>query len=182
MNKYIVIAFAFMGVWFYEASGGADFEPGENTLVVFAEPKPIPSRAEPRAEVVARADTSATLLTDVVEARGTVEIEQPAATEGLAIARMEASEPVTVADEPDQVAAIEPIAPAPEPVRDIRFVDADRVNMRSGPGTDFDVVGKLLRDDMIEILDDAGTGWLRLRVTATGEEGWMADWLVTAAN
>jgi hypothetical protein len=35
---------------------------------------------------------------------------------------------------------------------------------------------------MVEVLKDDGSGWLHLRDTASGQEGWMADWLVTASN
>jgi len=177
MNKYLVIAFAFMGVWFYEASGGADFEPGDNSLVVFAEPKPVTVGSEPRIEMVARADTGAQ-LTDITPTRAKT-APQVDATAGLTLVTLEApvEEPVV---EPVAVETVEPVVEAPE--RDLRFVDGDRVNMRGGPGTDYEVVGKLLRDDMVEVLEDSGNGWLHLRDTASGQEGWMADWLVTAAN
>ncbi|HKK97130.1 MAG TPA: SH3 domain-containing protein, partial [Marivita sp.] len=101
------------------------------------------------------------------------------ATAGLTLVTLEApvEEPVV---EPVAVETVEPVVEAPE--RDLRFVDGDRVNMRGGPGTDYEVVGKLLRDDMVEVLEDSGNGWLHLRDTASGQEGWMADWLVTAAN
>jgi hypothetical protein len=190
MNKYIVIAFAFMGLWFYEASGGSEFVAGENTLVVFAEPKPIAPKSEPRVERVARADTSGAALTDV--APSTVVAVPADATSGLSIARMEAvvqpapapeAEP-TVAE---QVAVVlEPVRAEPDPVAettpDLRFVDGDRVNLRGGPGTDYAVVARLVRNDMVEVLKDEGDGWLHIRVFDTGEDGWMADWLVTAAN
>lgn len=198
MNKYIVIAFAFLGVWFYEASGGSKFEPGENSLSVFADPKPIKPRVEPRQEMVARADTTAP-ITEVLPARASTEVEAEAAdpTAGLTFVSMDVPlfEPQVVELETDSVANAEPtsepvavdVAEAPEPqvlepVRDLRFVDGDRVNMRGGPGTDYAVVGKLLRNDLVEVLKDDGSGWLHLRDTATGIEGWMADWLVTASN
>lgn len=183
MNKYIVIAFAFLGVWFYEASGGADFVPGENGLVIFAEPQPVEPRQDPAFDLVARADTSAN-LTEVAPARAalpepTDTSVEPDATAGLTLVTLET--PVVT---PEPVVAVvetpEPVAP--QPVRDLRFVDGDRVNMRGGPGTDFAVVGRLVRDDMVEILKDEGNGWLHLRDTASGQEGWMADWLVTASN
>ena len=188
MNRYIVIAFAFLGVWFYVASGGADFEPGENGLVVFVEPKPFSPRDAPSVDLVARADTSP-VLTDVVPTRAEApEPVQSDATEVLTLVPLEAPvvqpEPVV---EPDPIVITDVITETPEPevalpVRDLRFVDGDRVNMRGGPGTDYEVVGRLVRDDMVEILKDEGNGWLHLRDTASGQEGWMADWLVTASN
>jgi uncharacterized protein YgiM (DUF1202 family) len=77
---------------------------------------------------------------------------------------------------------IQEVATAPATQPDLRFVDGDRVNVRGGPGTEFAVVGKLFRNDMVEIINDEGNGWLHLRDTVTGDEGWIADWLVTAAN
>lgn len=172
MNKYIAIAFAFLGLWFYEASGGADFEPGDNSLVVFAEPKPVMPRTEPRADRVARADTSSASLTDLTPAR-LMATPDPAEDTAPPVARTE-PEPALVVAEPEVF--------DPEPAPDYRFVEGERVNLRGGPGTDYAVVGQLLRNDMVEVLEDTGEGWLHLRVTASGDEGWMADWLVTAAN
>ncbi|WP_324751463.1 SH3 domain-containing protein [Roseovarius sp. Pro17] len=64
---------------------------------------------------------------------------------------------------------------------DIRSVAGDVANMRSGPGTDFDKVDQLTRGTNVEILDRRGA-WVELRDLDTGQTGWMADWLVTAAN
>jgi hypothetical protein len=188
MNKYIVIAFAFMGVWFYEASGGSDFVPGSNSIVVFADPKPIAPQSKPSVERVARADTSGAALTDVASANPVSAPDD--ATSGLSIARMDAVVEPTPESEPtvvEQVAIVlEPVraepSPAVELTPDFRFVDGDRVNMRAGPGTDYAVVARLLRNDMVEVIKDEGDGWLHLRVYDTGEEGWIAEWLVAAAN
>lgn len=182
MNKYILIAFAVMVMAFYELSGGADFEPGKNSLVIFAEPKPIQPTPLPRPEIVARANTDTGLsgLTDIAPARALIE---PAATDPAPVVVPVALETEIAVETPEPV-----LVPSserlsdPEPQSDLRFVDGDRVNVRGGPGTDYAVVGKLFRNDMVEILADEGNGWLHLRDTVTGEEGWIADWLVTAAN
>ena len=192
MNKFVLIAFAFMGFAFYELSGGSDFVPGNNSLTVFAPAPPVVAASVvDRHAVVARADTTAvdTQRVDPVSApvAEVVEVEQPTAQpdilQGVALASVAA--PVEPAPIPEPV--VEAVAePEPEPAPvvepDLRFVDGDRVNLRGGPGTDYAVVGKLLRDDMVEVLKDEGNGWLHLRVSATGDEGWMADWLLTAAN
>lgn len=62
---------------------------------------------------------------------------------------------------------------------DIRTVTGNRVNVRGGPGTDFSVVTRLVRGDEVEILEDNGDGWVRLRPLDGGTEGWMADFLLT---
>ncbi|MFK7879351.1 SH3 domain-containing protein [Roseobacter sp.] len=68
---------------------------------------------------------------------------------------------------------------AVSPRRGIRSISADVVNMRSGPGTGFDVVTKLNRDTEVEVLEDDGTGWVKLRPVAGGPEGWIADFLLS---
>lgn len=78
---------------------------------------------------------------------------------------------------PASAAATQPQAP-----RNLRSVSASRVNMRQGPGTDFSVVAKLTRGTEVEVLRDQGDGWVKLRVVETGRVGWMADYLLTAAN
>ncbi|MFP7569910.1 SH3 domain-containing protein [Marivita sp. S2033] len=180
--KYVLIAFAFMGFAFYELSGGSEFEPGQNSLTVFAEPNIVDSALQRPlpTEIVARADTSAAALTDVTPVRSVVE-EPPQAPSGdLTLAALDAALPAPETGIAADAENSEPSNLASEP--DFRFVDGSRVNMRGGPGTDYAVVGQLMQNDMIEVLADEGGGWLHVRVSATGEDGWMADWLVTAAD
>lgn len=63
-----------------------------------------------------------------------------------------------------------------------RMVKSSRVNMRAGPGTGFEVVDQLSRGTQVAILHDEGNGWVELRVIDTGQTGWMADFLLVAAN
>lgn len=63
-------------------------------------------------------------------------------------------------------------------VGDVRTVSANRVNVRGGPGTNFGVVTKLVRGDAVEILQDNGDGWVKMRMLDGGPEGWMADFLL----
>lgn len=183
MNKYILIAFAVMAMAFYELSGGADFEPGSNSLVIFAEPKAVKLEPKPVPEIVARAETGSIGLTEVAPIRALVEPAAPIAdpiVTPVALASdgdIPSQDSVSVAVPEDKV---QETVPLPQP--DFRFVEGDRVNLRGGPGTAYAVVRKLVRNDMVEILADEGNGWLHLRDTATGDEGWIADWLVTAAD
>lgn len=64
---------------------------------------------------------------------------------------------------------------------DVREVTGNRVNVRGGPGTNFGVVAKLVRGDAVEILEDNGDGWVRMRPVDGGAEGWMADFLLTGS-
>lgn len=63
---------------------------------------------------------------------------------------------------------------------DIRYVTGNVVNMRGGPGTDFEKITSLTEGDQVAVLQSPGNGWLELQVVSTGETGWMADWLVSA--
>lgn len=62
---------------------------------------------------------------------------------------------------------------------DLRQIIGDRVNLRTGPGTNFSVAGQLLEGDAVEVIGPPEGEWLRLRVVTTGQEGYMADWLVS---
>ena len=67
-------------------------------------------------------------------------------------------------------------------VVDYRTVTGSRVNLRGGPSTSFDVVAQLLRGEEVEILDDAGDGWVKLRALDGNDIGWMSDSFLTASN
>lgn len=98
----------------------------------------------------------------------------------IGIATFDTSEPV-----PEPVPDIPALdIPAPQidaPRADLREVTGDQVNMRAGPGTSYGVLDQLPRGEAVEVLASAGDGWLELRVLRTGEIGYIADWLVTAA-
>jgi uncharacterized protein YgiM (DUF1202 family) len=64
-------------------------------------------------------------------------------------------------------------------VRDIRTVKGERVNMRSGPGTDYDVVDQLAQSTRVEVLTDDGNGWVELRPVDGGPTGWIAAFLLS---
>lgn len=65
-----------------------------------------------------------------------------------------------------------------EPQKDIREVSGTRVNMRDGPGTIYPVITKVSIGKKVEVLDDPGTGWLRLRVLPEQQIGWISASLV----
>ncbi len=73
----------------------------------------------------------------------------------------------------------EPVATEPEPLYDIRAVAGDWVNMRSGPSTDFRVLDTLPRGTEAEVLEVDADGWARIRLMGNGQEGWMAERLLT---
>ncbi len=62
---------------------------------------------------------------------------------------------------------------------DIRTVQGSRVNMRSGPGTEYDVIDQLSQSTQVEILTDSGDGWVELRPVTGGATGWIAEFLLS---
>jgi uncharacterized protein YgiM (DUF1202 family) len=179
-------------------SGGADFEPAPRIV----EDKRNVVKDEP---VVARADTSAVPLTGVAPVAEAVPVAAIAKVDEAKIQALTEStspEPAvapvilasleTVTDaapaivtrtEPAAVidaAVVEDIAPEPQP--DIRYVSGNSVNMRTGPGTSYSVLARLSRGEEVEILRDPGNGWVKLRTVESSRIGWMAEWLVEAAN
>lgn len=72
-------------------------------------------------------------------------------------------------------------APQASAPRDIRVVEGDVVNMRDGPGTEYEKVAALTGGTEVVVLYAPGNGWLELEVLETGQVGWMADWLVSTA-
>ena len=84
----------------------------------------------------------------------------------------------------DGTDSTDPTAQTPRPARpdaDIRTIAGSAVNMRAGPGTQYDRIARLVRGDEVAVLQDPGNGWLKLRVIESGRVGWMADSLVTAS-
>lgn len=65
-------------------------------------------------------------------------------------------------------AAAETGAPAERPAK----VSADRLNLRGSPSTTGEVVGSMVRDDAVTILEEQGE-WYRLRLES-GQTGWAA--------
>ncbi len=176
MLRYVFLCFLFMGWGFYELSGGSDFKPMSemNTEELAALGRsPFPPRVE---------------VTDLepVRVAGTI-VQEPVEEPDTVVATRAVQTPATVTlatASSDDVAIVETVALSQveeieEVVKDIRAVDANRVNMRAGPGTNFGVLAKLTRGTEAEILEENDDGWVRLRVTDSGQVGWMAARLLS---
>ena len=154
MGKFIVGTFMLLGFGFYELSGGAEFEP---------EVRPI---------------QQAVISTKTLEA---VPTSEPAVTR--AVAQAFPIEPeaevfhasLTILDAPVQDTTQDPAATS----IDLREVAGKRVNMRSGPGTNFDVLDTLNRGTQAEVIEVNADGWARIRITDSDQIGWMAERLLT---
>lgn len=108
---------------------------------------------------------------DADDSDADAEETEPAAEE---TADPEATEDdVTDADEPTPTATV-------DGVTDILFVDADvTVNVRSGAGTQFGVVGFAQPGDSVVVLtNEEGAEWIEIRLE-DGTEGWIASFLLT---
>ena len=187
MGKIIVITFAFMAFAFYELSGGGDFVPiadekraaleveraEEARLLAEAKAEQIKANEAVQAEPVAQVMLASAVVSDAQSSVQNDEVIAAVAQalEAEKVEALTAVEPVVVAE-----------AVAETPVADIREVTAARVNMRNGPGQNFNVVAKLNSGEKVEILQDPGDGWVKLRVAENGRVGWMADFLLTASN
>lgn len=159
MTKFIIGSFLVMGVAFYELSGGADFKPDSRPETDVAAITPSQEDAgAAQADVVARATT----------------IELPSLTP-------EAAE--TVEEEVVQASVTTtPVIAEPEitqPTIDLREVAGKRVNMRSGPSTDYRILDTLPRGTQAEVLNVNADGWAEIKIVETGQVGWMLGRLLT---
>lgn len=168
MKTYVWVSFAFMGWAYYEVSGGADFAPQQREVIVAeAETSPDP-------EIVTRAATPTLLsvstsnVSPAAETANAVLVSAPAPVETAPVA----AEPVVT----------EVVAPVIEDTIDIREVASSRVNMRTGPGTNFEVIVTLDGGTELEVLDVDESGWANVATVDRGIEGWMAERLLTSPD
>lgn len=57
----------------------------------------------------------------------------------------------------------------------VRYVNAERVNVRQGPSTDYGVVDQVVYGEATEILSDPSQEWVKIRIQGDGVEGWIAS-------
>jgi hypothetical protein len=82
--------------------------------------------------------------------------------------------PAVVPQTPELDATAEQVETAHDSLaqsRDIREVAGSKVNMRSGPGINYDRAGQLTRGTEVIVLRDPGKGWIKLKVLETGRIG-----------
>lgn len=204
MTRFIIITFGFLAFAFYELSGGSEFDAEATRLARIDAPTDVEettldstvadaSVAEPLAENVTRVSLSLESVNDVMRPKTTLRtvpaVQRVAATPDDA-ATVPEEEPtiilpsllvdkpvITPVDFGDDSAA-QAVA-ATGPAGEVRQVTGRSVNVRGGPGTDYSVVNRLKRGDQVEILQDPGNGWVKLRPVSGGSVGWMADFLLS---
>ena len=64
----------------------------------------------------------------------------------------------------------------------VRYVTASRVNVRSGPSTDYDVVGRASFGEALELLDEPVDGWVRVRLPIDLIEGYISEQFLSEAQ
>ncbi len=199
MWRFILTTFAFLGWSFYVLSGGSDYTPGEQSLQAHAalnDTRPLArptsadvadlsgavAEADVGAEDVARALSTLDDLT--LSKDGPVKLTL-AALDGEAGPAPELETDTqkvsTLVDTPGIATASTITSEQSAPALDLRRVTGTVVNMRDGPSTFYLAIGRLKKGAEVEVLENPGEGWLKIRTTDTGQEGWMADWLVTTA-
>ncbi len=204
--RFILVTFGFLGWAFYELSGGSDFD-GEALRLSRIETQDLsPVAPEKARTLLASVDTSQAQQSDdvtrsalnltttknIITPKPTVVATQAVATAtsanvveaslvtGEAFIDDLTAEPTIIL--PSLVAGLNPSAVQPlQEVNDsdIRSVTGNRVNVRGGPGKDYSVVNSLTRGTEVEVLQDPGDGWVKLRPVDGGPVGWMADFLLT---
>ncbi len=201
MNKYIVVSFAFMALGFYELSGGDDFVPRKAELIAAAQADKDTKQAAPAVRLADTAPEAAVITASVSELDLRTQTQVAAAPQPNTSAPV--TPPVVAADAPVATtlisleqsgemfarplsqlgATLREAQPArvitQEPPADLREVAGSRVNIRSGPGTGFDVLTSLPQGTAVEVIDSDGAGWVKLRTVEEELVGWMAEYLLT---
>ncbi len=202
-SRFVVASFLGLGWTFYELSGGADFTPPERPEIVAETPAakverpavtlasasgaptsnskevvPAANPARPAADPTLRQSIAREQLAQIGGALNSdAAFDGRIPTGGLQLVSLEGG-----------LSAIttQPVAPAVETVEipepqgpDVRYVSASRVNVRQGPGTNYSVLTRVLANDKVIVLEDNGTGWLRLKIDGSDSVGWIAASLLT---
>lgn len=193
MWRFILVTFGFLGWSFYELSDGADFVPEiaavsteTNTQIASKTPsRPAATSAQKINSITnVSVPTTATSKAHFVSLRQNQVAPKPSAGTNVTLASVSQTRPSAQLgqdlNKARRLTHPETTAQPKPGLLDIRNVKKNRVNMRSGPGTQYGVAAKLSKGTEVEILSNLGNGWLELRVVETGKIGWMADWLITA--
>lgn len=192
MWKFILVSFGILGLAFYELSGGTDFIPEERPrtaeAAAVAEPEisaedilAIASRDAPQTDISITDNGSVTLAsTSEIALDGvTARLSQPLLSGDDDVAPDVSFASLSVSPDGAPVAFSEQgrvIDPFAEPSGlDIRTVDASALNVRAGPSTTDQVVGRLSQFEIVDVLEETPDGWALIRIEGDGIEGWVAS-------
>lgn len=110
-----------------------------------------------------------------------VQTEPAPAPLPAALVELAAATAMEATPEPaEPVAAVAPEPePEPEPAALIRYVTGKRVNVRSGPSTDYGILDQVVLGDAAEVISDPAADWVQIRIEGDGVEGWIAARFLT---
>lgn len=197
MWRFVLVSFVALGWSFYVLSGGADYEPVENSIQVQskiekpepqAEPETVSRNTQTLAQVEAMMDGMEETEAKTEELSVTLAATR---TDGPGIIEAEASRPkadllkMNLSDRKfetkesiDSAVAAALGEPSVDPSQ-LRWVKEGMVDLRSGPGLTFDRVAQVTKGTEVAVLEDPGHGWLNVRIVESYQTGWLAEWLVT---
>ncbi|ATG48744.1 hypothetical protein CEW89_14940 [Celeribacter ethanolicus] len=78
----------------------------------------------------------------------------------------------TTVTHPEKMAAV--LTASTEPDMLLQQVTASRVNVRSGPSTMNEVLGQVVRADIVRVISPVENGWVKISVEGDGVEGYMS--------
>lgn len=170
----------------------ARYEAPEVSFAVSRSRLPVPRPALPRSPGPAVNAAAATKPAPAAAPERIVDLTvKPAAPEpapapatikptAVRLALAEAMEDVP--PEPVMLAVTEALAEDGVADDGVVYVSGTKVNLREEPSIGASVVTSLLKGDAARILADTGDGWLHIRDISSGDEGYMAEIFLTAAN
>jgi hypothetical protein len=83
----------------------------------------------------------------------------------------------TTVTDPEKMAAV--LSASAEPEMLLKQVTASRVNVRSGPSTMNEVLGQVVRADIVRVISPVENGWVKISVEGDGVEGYMSAKFLT---
>jgi len=162
MGKLMITTFLGLGLVFYEMSGGADFEPQSWDDVVIADAtadsapaaQPQVTRGQTASLIAVSAPAIEETTLEPTLAVATAPAAVIAAPEVVAPAAEPVAE-VVVAEETIETQIVEEVltAAVETPAADMRYVAGSRVNMRTGPSTNYGVLDTLTRGTEAEVIE-----------------------------
>lgn len=171
MSRFVLLSLFFLGWAFYEVSGGTEFtkelQAEKLAALQLEQEQKRTAKADAGAAKVAAVETNLPVMTGAMVTRAAFD------PTSVAVPAAKPTQQSTPGETKEQPAAdLEP------PVPDMRQVRGTRVNLRNGPSTRYNVILKLTRGTRVEILQEPGNGWVKLKVEDTGRVGWMASKLL----
>jgi uncharacterized protein YgiM (DUF1202 family) len=125
-----------------------------------------------RSTALALADVAPQPVADLVVAAFVPETDETVVQPPLA---MPLVNPNALAEAVAVAVAETPVEPAAELVSpEVWYVTGTTVNVRSGPGKQFDVLEKLVQGDTATLVFSDDTGWAKIRIEGDGVEGFVS--------